>query len=80
MSSKTLRFGVDECCGKYFKGHIDEVIIYDYALDTKAIRKYGSRDVSVERVGKLTARWALLKKASTGDNHEQKEYFADENL
>ena len=64
---KNLRFGVDECCGKYFKGRIDEVIIYDYALDTEAIRKHGSRDVSVERVGKLTARWALLKRASAGD-------------
>ena len=38
-SSKNLRFGVDECCDKYFKGRIDEVIIYDYALDTEAIRK-----------------------------------------
>lgn len=54
-----LRFGIDECCGKYFNGRIDEVIIYDYALDTEAILKHGSRGVSVERVGKLTTRWAF---------------------
>ena len=63
---KNLRFGVDECCDKYFKGRIDEVIIYDYALDTEAIRKHGSRDVSVDRSGRLTTRWALPKTASTG--------------
>ena len=61
-----LRFGVDECCGKYFKGCKDEVIIYDYVLDTEAIRKHRSRDVSVERVGKLTTRSTLLKRASAG--------------
>ena len=62
-----LRFGWDVCCEtRYFKGLIDEVIIYNYALDTDSIRKHGTRDVAVESVGKLTTRWALLKRASAG--------------
>ena len=61
-----LRFGWDECCGsRYFKGLIDEVVIYDRALSADEINKTGTRDVSVERVEKLTTRWGSLKRKST---------------
>ena len=58
-----LKFGVDECCsGRFFKGLIDEVMVYDRTLNDENIKKLATIGVSVESAGKLAITWAALKR------------------
>ena len=59
----TLKFGWDECCGaRYFKGLIDEVMIYDRALNDDEIERLATVGLPVESVGKLATTWAAIKR------------------
>ena len=58
-----LKFGWDECCGaRYFKGLIDEVIIYDWTLNADHITKLANVGLPVESKRKLAITWAALKR------------------
>ena len=58
-----LKFGWDECCGaRYFKGLIDEVMIYDRTLNADEIERLATVGLPVESAGKLTTTWASLKR------------------
>ena len=58
-----LKFGWDECCGaRYFKGLIDEVIIYDWTLNADNITRLATIGLPVESKGKLAVTWAALKR------------------
>ena len=57
-----LKFGWDECCGaRYFKGLIDEVMIYDRTLDADDIKKLATVGLPVESKEKLAVTWATLQ-------------------
>ena len=58
-----LKFGWDECCGaRYFKGIIDEVMIYDRTLSADEIKKLAADGLPVESKGKLAVTWGALKR------------------
>ena len=53
-----LKFGWDECCGaRYFKGLIDEVMIYDWTLNADDIKRLATIGLPVESKGKLATTW-----------------------
>lgn len=57
-----LKFGWDECCGaRYFKGIIDEVMVYDRALNAADIERLATVGLAVNSNGKLTTTWAAIK-------------------
>lgn len=57
-----LKFGWDECCGaRYFKGLIDEVMIYDRTLNADDLKRLATVGLPVESKGKLAVTWAALK-------------------
>lgn len=57
-----LKFGWDECCGaRYFKGIIDEVMIYDRTLSADEIKKLAADGLPVESKGKLAVTWGTLR-------------------
>ncbi len=57
-----LKFGWDECCGaRYFKGIIDEVMVYDRALNAADIERLATVGLAVDSNGKLTTTWAAIK-------------------
>lgn len=58
-----LKFGWDECCGaRYFKGLIDEVMVYDRTLKADEIKRLATVGLSVESKDKLAVTWAALKR------------------
>lgn len=58
-----LKFGWDECCGaRYWKGIIDEVMIFDRTLSADEIKQLASQGLAVESHGKLTTTWGTLKR------------------
>ena len=57
-----LKFGWDECCGaRYFKGIIDEVMIFDRTLSADEIKMLAVSGLPVESKGKLAVTWGTLK-------------------
>ena len=56
QSVTNLKFGWDECCGdgRYFKGLIDEVMIYDRTLDAHEIKRIATVGLPIESSGELT--------------------------
>ena len=58
-----LKFGWDECCGpqRHFKGLIDEVMIFDRALDEDEILSLALKGLAVEPAEKLATTWGKLK-------------------
>ena len=57
-----LKFGWDECCGaRFFKGLIDEVMVYDRTLNADDIKRLATVGLPVESAGKLAITWASLK-------------------
>ena len=57
-----LKFGWDECCGaRFFKGLIDEVMIYDRTLNADDLKRLATIGLPVESKGKLSVTWAALK-------------------
>ena len=53
-----LKFGWDECRGaRYFRGVIDEVMIYNLILNADEIKKLATIAVSVESTEKLAITW-----------------------
>ncbi len=57
-----LKFGWDECCGaRYFKGIIDDVMIFDRTLSADEITDLAAGGLPVQSKGKLTTTWAALK-------------------
>ena len=59
---RNLKFGWDDCCGaRYFKGIIDDVMIFDRTLSADEITKLADGGLPVESKGKLTTTWAALK-------------------
>lgn len=61
-----LNFGWDECCGgnRYFRGLIDEVMIFERALSMGEIKKLSDTALTVASKGKMALRWSLLKSSS----------------
>lgn len=58
-----LKFGWDECCGaRYFKGIIDEVMIYERTLSADEITILAIQGLPVESKGKLAMTWGALKR------------------
>jgi hypothetical protein len=58
-----VKFGWDECCGaRYFKGIIDEVMIYDRTLNADDIKELATEGLPVESKGKLAITWGTLKR------------------
>ena len=58
-----LKFGWDECCGaRYFKGIIDEVMIFDRTLSADEIKMLAATGLPVESKGKLAVTWGTLKR------------------
>lgn len=60
---ENLKFGWDECCGtgRHFLGIIDEVMIYDRALNEDEILKLAQSGLAVSPAAKLTTTWASIK-------------------
>ncbi len=59
---KNLKFGWDECCGaRYFKGIIDEVMIFERTLSAGEIEDLAVGGLPVESKGKLATTWGDLK-------------------
>lgn len=60
---ENLKFGWDECCGagRHFLGIIDEVMIYDRALNEDDILQLAASGLAVNTVGKLAATWSSIK-------------------
>ncbi|MBI1925391.1 LamG domain-containing protein [Candidatus Poribacteria bacterium] len=57
-----LKFGWDECCGaRYFKGKIDEVMIFNRTLTQAEIQQLAKQGLAVDSVGKLAVTWATIK-------------------
>ncbi len=57
-----LKFGWDECCGaRYFKGKIDEVMVFDRTLTEDEILQLAKQGLAVDSVGKLATTWATIK-------------------
>lgn len=58
-----LKFGWDECCGaeRHFKGLIDEVMIYDRALDEDEVLQLATAGLAVDHAGKLATAWGQIK-------------------
>ena len=57
-----LKFGWDECCGaRYFKGKIDEVMIFNITLTQAEIQQLAKQGLAVDSVGKLAVTWAAIK-------------------
>lgn len=58
-----VKFGWDECCGdgRHFNGLIDEVMIFDRALNEDEILKLATTGLAVEPAGKLTTAWGRIK-------------------
>ena len=58
-----LKFGWDECCGaRYFKGIIDEVMIFERTLSADEIEQLAIGGLPVESKGKLAVPWGDLKR------------------
>lgn len=60
-SGLTLWIGADDY-PNYFSGAIDEVRIYNKALDEAAIKKMMNGPVAVDSAGKLAVKWGEVKK------------------
>lgn len=59
---KNLKFGWDECCGaRYFKGIIDEVMIFERTLSANEIEDLAVGGLPVESKGKLATTWGAIK-------------------
>ncbi|MBI1924274.1 hypothetical protein HYR99_08480 [Candidatus Poribacteria bacterium] len=57
-----LKFGWDECCGaRYFKGKIDEVMIFNRTLAENEILQLAKQGLAVDSGGKLATTWATIK-------------------
>ena len=54
-----------DCCGgnRYFKGIIDEVMIFDRALSEDEILQLATQGLNVEAANKLTTTWGKMKRA-----------------
>ena len=58
-----LKFGWDECCGaRFFKGLIDEVMVYERTLNADDIKRLATVGLPVESKAKLAVTWAALKR------------------
>ncbi len=59
-----LNIGWVDCCGgnRYFKGIIDEVMIFDRALSEDEILKLAEQGLAVEALNKLTTTWGKIKR------------------
>lgn len=60
-----LNIGWVDCCGgnRYFKGIIDEVMIFDRALSEDEILKLATQGLAVEPLHKLTTTWGKIKRS-----------------
>ena len=60
-----LNIGWVDCCGgnRYFKGIIDEVMIFDRALSEDEIMKLATQGLAVEALNKLTTTWGKIKRS-----------------
>ncbi|MCG9127466.1 LamG domain-containing protein [Candidatus Poribacteria bacterium] len=57
-----LKFGWDDCCGaRYWKGIIDEVMVFDRTLSADEIEQLAAQGLAVDNKGKLSTTWATLK-------------------
>ena len=58
-----LHFGWVDCCGgtRYYRGIIDEVMIYDYALTENDVLQLAVSGLAVYPAGKLTTTWGMIK-------------------
>ena len=58
-----MNIGWVDCCGgnRYFKGIIDEVMIWDRALSDDEILKLAEQGLAVEALDKLTTTWGKIK-------------------
>ncbi len=57
-----LKFGWDECCGaRYFKGKIDEVMVFERTLAEDEILQLAKQGLAVDSIGKLATTWATIK-------------------
>ena len=59
-----LNIGWVDCCGgnRYFRGIIDEVMIFDRALSEAEILKLARQGLAVESLNKLATTWGRLKR------------------
>ena len=62
--AKTLRVGgeANACCPRFFVGAIDDLAIANYALSEDELAALMTEALDVEAGGKLTTRWADLKR------------------
>ena len=60
-----LNIGWVDCCGgnRYFKGIIDEVMIFDRALSEDEILKLAEQGLAVEALNKLATTWGRIKRS-----------------
>ena len=60
-----LNIGWVDCCGgnRYFRGIIDEVMIFDRALSDDEILQLAEQGLAVEALNKLTATWGRIKRS-----------------
>lgn len=57
-----LKFGWDDCCGaRYFKGIIDDVMVFDRTLSADEITDLAAGGLPVESRGKLATTWSTIK-------------------
>ena len=60
-----LNIGWVDCCGgnRYFKGIIDEVMIFDRALSEDEILQLAAQGLAVEPLNKATTTWGRIKRS-----------------
>ena len=61
-------FGKDDCCGaRYYKGLLDEIMMFDRTLNKAEIMQLATIGLNVEAKNKLTTSWGEIKGSHTFD-------------
>lgn len=69
QSPQKFVFGKDDCCGqRFYKGLLDEVMMFERALDKSEILQLASSGLTnVSTRNKLTTSWGKIKRVHTSD-------------
>ena len=61
-------FGKDDCCGsRFYKGLLDEIMMFERTLDKEEIMQLATIGLNVESKNKLATSWGEIKESHTFD-------------
>ena len=61
-------FGKDDCCGsRFYKGLLDEIMMFERTLDKEEIMQLATIGLNVESKNKLATSWGKIKESHTFD-------------